>query len=87
MVNENSLQSFINASNLSDDDKALWDILKSLNKEETCVLNDFIEQNEERLAFLTNNLRMKQQFSKNADPALLEKMIKTTEEYLTKLAE
>lgn len=86
-MTKDELFTFIQESGLSEEDKKLWQVLDEMPTEKLLLITNFIQKDEERLEFLTNNLKMKMQISRKPDQAKIEKMVQTTEDYLNKLAE
>lgn len=81
-----SLQTFVQGSRLPDDDKRLWDeIFPMLNDEQSAVFVDFVRGDEWRLAYLTENIRMKRKALVSADPGLLNEILKLEEDDLKSL--
>lgn len=81
-IKEN-LQQVINNSNLSEEDKNIWNIFIDKNEEE--VLKDIFEvvkESEEDLVFLTKNLKDKIVALQNEDVEALNKIIGEEKRYL-----
>ena len=64
---KDTLQSFVHDSDISSEDKKFWEeAFEFINDDQAKILVDFIEDDEERLAFITENIRQKKEaFEKN----------------------
>lgn len=77
-----TLKAFVSESNLPQEDKDLWfSILQKLDDTQIKVFEDFIDNKEENLKFLTENLKTKTTAFKNFDQELLESVLKKEEEF------
>jgi uncharacterized membrane protein YvbJ len=77
------LQAVIEGSKLNSADKQLWEeALVLLNDDQAKVFVDYIEDDPDKLEFLTNNLRMKKEAIANDDGEMLDQILATEEEAL-----
>jgi len=68
MTIENELKDFILASDLKDNQKALWNnLINSITAEDANTILETIKEDKESLLFLTNNLEEKTKAIKNND--------------------
>ena len=73
---EDKIRSLVSHSDLPEEDKYLWDELLDLtddNQKE--ILADFLEDDEDKLHFLTDNLKVKKDFLESGDPKLIDKIL------------
>lgn len=78
---------FINNSSLSEDDKALWENLDLLEDHQINIMVSFVNGEEEKLIFITENLKTKQQLLENYDEKVANKMMRAVADQLSSLAE
>ena len=83
---EEKIKSLVEHSELPDEDKHLWDEFLDLTDEKQQeVLVDFLEDDEDKLLFLTDNLKMKREALESGDPQLIDKILDQEEEALMEL--
>ena len=83
---EEEIKSLVKNSELSEDDKLLWDELLDVTDEnQKEILADFLEDDESRLLFLTDNLKKKREALESGDPQLIDQILDSEEEALIKL--
>ena len=76
---------FVKQSSLSDEDKTLWDILNILEDQQITILSDFVNNDHDKLVFLTENLKMKQKLLEDYDEKVANNMMRAVAEQLTSL--
>lgn len=71
-----TLKAFISDSGLSQEDKDLWfSILEKLDDTQIKIFDDFIDHAEEKLKFLTENLKTKKAAFETFDQELLDSVL------------
>ena len=71
-----TLKAFITDSALTQGDKDLWfSILDNLDNEQIKIFEDFVDNGQERLLFLTNNLKAKKEAFQKGNEKDLEKIL------------
>jgi hypothetical protein len=80
------LQLFINDSRLPDPDKHFWEgVLVLLDDTQGELLFDFIENDEYRLGWLTENIKLKKEALAIKDVKLLDKILESEKQELSEL--
>lgn len=83
---EEKIKTLVKNSELPEEDKQLWDELLDVTDEnQKEILADFLEDDEGRLLFLTDNLKRKREALENGDPELINQILDSEEEALIKL--
>lgn len=83
---EEKIKTLVKNSELPEEDKQLWDELLDVTDEnQKEILADFLEDDESRLLFLTDNLKRKREALENGDPELINQILDSEEEALIKL--
>ncbi|MEK7151120.1 MAG: hypothetical protein AAB784_00190 [Patescibacteria group bacterium] len=71
-----TLKAFVNDSTLPQEDKNLWfSILENLDEQQTRIFEDFINNDQDKLAFLTNNIKSKKKAFENNNQDDLDKIL------------
>ena len=72
-----TLKAFVSDSALSQEDKNLWfSVLPKLDDTQTKIFEDFLNNREENLKFLTENLKTKTKAFETFDSELLDSVLK-----------
>lgn len=80
------LQSFISGSRLPDPDKSFWEgVLVLLDDDQGRLILDFIGNDEYRLGWLTENIKLKRDALASKDAGLLDKIFEDEKNELEKL--
>lgn len=83
---EKRIKQLIQSSDLSEEDKEMWeDFLDMTDESQKEILADFLEDNEDRLLFLTDNIKMKKGTLEGGDPQLMNKILNAEREVLLEL--
>ena len=76
-----TLKAFISESSLPQEDKDLWfSILEKLDDTQIKIFEDFIDNAEEKLKFLTENLKTKKAAFEAFDQELLDSVLEKEQE-------
>ena len=71
-----TLKAFVSDSDLSQEDKDLWfSILENLEEQQVKIFEDFINNAQDKLAFLTNNIKSKRKAFENNNQDDLDKIL------------
>ncbi len=82
-MTEDKIKQLVQGSDLPDEDKVMWEeFLDITNDGQKEVLVDFLEDNEDRLMFLTDNIKMKKDYLDSGDPQLMNKILDAEREAL-----
>ena len=75
-----TLRASIDESGLPQKDKDLWfSILEKLEEKQIKIFEDFVDNDPEKLTFLTNNLKAKKEAFRKGDEGTLEKILQEEE--------
>ena len=85
MDSKKQLKNIIESSNLSAEDKKMWNnFIEAGTEIQVGMVYDFLKDNAEELEFMTSNLKAKIEAVSQKDQSKLEEIKKSEEEYLKK---
>ena len=85
-MTDDKIKQLVQGSELSEEDKEMWDeFLDMTNESQKEVLVDFLEDDEDRLLFLTDNIKTKREVLEGDDPELMNKILDSEREALLKI--
>jgi len=77
------IKQLVQGSELPEEDKEMWDdFLDMTDESQKEVLVDFLEDDEDRLVFLTDNIKTKKEYLESGDPELMNKILDAEREVL-----
>ncbi len=83
---EEKIKKLVDASDLPEEDKEMWgEFLDMTDDNQKEVLVDFLEDDEDRLIFLTDNIKTKKEYLEGGDPDLMNKILNSEREALLEL--
>jgi hypothetical protein len=85
-MTEDKIKQLVQGSELPEEDKVMWEeFLDMTNDNQKEVLVDFLEDDEDRLLFLTDNIKTKKEYLESGDPQLMNKILDSERETLLEL--
>jgi hypothetical protein len=85
-MTEDKIKQLVQESELPEEDKIMWDeFLDMTDDNQKEVLVDFLEDDEDRLLFLTDNIKTKKEYLEDGDPQLMDKILDAEREALLEI--
>jgi len=82
-MTDDKIKQLVQGSELPKEDKEMWDeFLDMTDESQKEILVDFLEDDEDRLVFLTDNIKTKREYLENGDPELMNKILDAEREVL-----
>jgi len=85
-MTDDKIKQLVQGSELPEEDKEMWgEFLDMTDENQKEILVDFLEDDEDRLIFLTNNIKTKKEYLEGGDPELMNKILNSEQETLLEL--